>query len=170
MSTTTLPTNNAGMVLINAYFPMLLDRLGLIKNKAFTSEENREKAVLYLNYLATGRQNTDDHQLSLNKILCGIAPDTVITQTIEVTDQEEQLMNGLLKTMINYWPAIGSSSIAGFRGNWLIRDGMLTDKSERWELKVEKRAYDILINRASFSFSIIKYPWMIKPVYVEWNY
>ncbi|HRB71597.1 contractile injection system tape measure protein [Flavobacterium sp. WV_118_3] len=170
MSTTTLSINNAGMVLINVYVPMLLERLKLITNNTFTAAENREKAVLYLNYLVTGCQDADDHELSLNKILCGIAPDTVITQTIEVTDQEEQLMNGLLKTVINYWPAIGSGSVEGLRGNWLIRNGMLTDKRERWELTVEKRAYDILINRAPFSFSTIKFPWMIKPVYVEWNY
>jgi len=170
MPTTTLPVNNAGLVLLNAYIPMLLERLNLTEKKAFTSAENREKAVLYLNYLATGRQNADDHQLSFTKILCGIAPDTVITQTIEVTDQEQQLMDGLLKTVINYWPAIGSSSIAGLRGNWLIRNGMLTDKDERWQLVVEKRAYDVLINRAPFSFSIIRYPWMSKPVYVEWKY
>ncbi len=167
---TTLPINTAGMVLINAYFPMFLERLGLIENKVFTCEAHREKAALYLNYLVTGHQATDDHQLFLNKVLCGMAPDAVITQTIAISEQERILIKELFNAAISYWPAIGSSSIEGFRGNWLIRNGILTENSEKYEVKVEKRAYDLLIYKSPFSFSVIKFPWMIKPLYVEWRY
>lgn len=167
---TTLPINTAGMVLINAYFPMFLERLKLVENKTFTSDENREKAVLYLNYLTTGLEKTDDHWLALSKILCGMTPDTVITQAIEVTEQEDALVDGLLNAAISYWSAIGMSSVAGFRGNWLIRNGTLTEYGERWEVKVEKKTYDLLIHKSPFSFSVIKFPWMIKPLYVEWRY
>ena len=102
--------------------------------------------------------------------LCGLKPEETITQTITVTDSEKELMEGLLKAVINYWPSIGQSSVAGLRGNWLIRDGMLNEEQDQWQLTVEKRAYDVLISRSPFSFSIIRYPWMDKAMHVVWNY
>lgn len=72
--------------------------------------------------------------------------------------------------MISYWPAIGNTSVNGFRGNWLVRDGLLTELEDKWELTVEKRAYDVLIHQSPFSFSIIKLPWMEKPLHVTWPY
>jgi hypothetical protein len=30
------------------------------------------------------------------------------------------------------------------RGNFLVRDGLLSEEQDKWELTVEKRAYDIL--------------------------
>ena len=89
---------------------------------------------------------------------------------ITITDEQKELIEGLINAVINYWPAIGQCSIDGFRGNWLVRDGLLTEQDDRWELIVEKRAYDLLINRSPFSFSIIKHPWMKKPLHVTWPY
>ena len=63
-----------------------------------------------------------------------------------------------------------SQMIDGFRGNWLIRNGLLVETEDRWELKVEKVSYDILLNQSPFSFEIIKFPWMKKPIYVQWPY
>ncbi len=40
--------HNAGLVLLNAYMPMLFERLGLIKNNAFVSVEAQTDAVHYV--------------------------------------------------------------------------------------------------------------------------
>ncbi|MCY1662590.1 contractile injection system tape measure protein [Chryseobacterium sp. SL1] len=166
----TISIKNAGIVLINSYIPMLFDRLGLMKNQAFSSEENQLKAVHYLQYLAKGLSYTEEFYLPLHKLLCGIPMNKSVSKVIDISPVEQGLMNGLLNAVINYWPSIGSTSVDGFRGNWLVRDGLLTEQEERWELQIEKRAYDILINKSPFAFSIIKYRWMDKPLHVNWPF
>jgi len=161
---------NAGLVLLNSYFLMLLERLGVITDKAFISKNGQLDAVHYLQYVVTGLTQTDESLLTLNKVLCGLSPDTPVRDSIEMTEDQKKLIDGLIQAAIGYWTDIGDTSVNGFRGNWLVRDGILRDTEERWELTVEKRAYDILMNRSPFSFSIIKLPWMQKTLHVTWPY
>ena len=161
---------NAGLVLLNTYFIMLLERLGLIEDKAFKSTETQLNAVHYLQYLVTGLTHTEESLLTLNKILCGIAPATPIKDSLAISETEKELINGLIQSAIGYWSAIGTCTIDGFRGNWLVREGILTEEEDRWNLTVEKKSYDILMLKSPFSFSIIKLPWMIKPLHVHWPF
>lgn len=161
---------NAGIVLLNSYIPMLFDRLGVTADQQFTSPTNQTDAVHYVQYLVTGRSSTEELHLPLNKILCGLAITTPIDGGITISEDHQALMDGLIRSAIDYWPAIGESSIDGFRGNWMVRECLLQEQEDRWELTVEKRAYDILMNQAPFSFSTIKFPWMPKPLHVTWPY
>lgn len=165
-----IPVKNAGLVLLNNYFSMLFDRLGIIENRQFINAEKQEAAVHYLQYIVTGHNHTDEYLVMLNKVLCGLPLSTPVPDGIVIPDNEKQTINSLIKAAIDYWPAIGETSVQGFRGNWLVRDGLLSETEDRWELTVEKRAYDLLIHKSPFSFSIIKYPWMDKPLHVNWNY
>jgi len=169
-SQSTTIVENAGIVILNSFIPALFTRLDLTVGKQFKDNESREKAALYLQYLVTGQQINDDYLLPLNKVLCGLAMNEPIKENIEVTSTEKELMEGLLKATVNYWSSIGQTSVNGFRGNWLVRDGFIIENEERWELVVEKRAYDVLLNRSPFTFSIVKFPWMNKPLYVNWKY
>ncbi len=162
--------HNAGIVLLNTYFSMLFERLELTKNNSFISEEHQQDAVHYLQYLVTGLSQTEESLLVLNKVLCGIPVAAPIKDGIEISNDHKILMKGLLEAAISYWSAIGQSSIDGFRGNWLVRDGILREEEDRWELLVEKRGYDILMLKSPFSFSIIKLPWMDKPLHVTWPF
>lgn len=165
------PIKNAGIVILNNYIQMLFKRLQLTTEDQFVTPTAQEKAVFCLQYLATGLTDTEEIFLPLNKILCGLPLTTPLHNTaITLTDTEQQLMESLLQAVIGHWPAIGSSTLDGFRGNWLVRDGKLKENEERWELTVEKRAYDLLLNQLPFSFSILKFPWMPKPLHVTWFY
>ncbi|WGH75709.1 contractile injection system tape measure protein [Tenacibaculum tangerinum] len=170
MSKTQVMVRNAGMVLLNSYFSMLLERLNLVKNNDFVSEEAQQKAALYLQYVVTGLESTEEQLLPLNKVLCGIPVETPIAVSIEISNSEKELINGLLNSCIDYWSAIGSSTVDGFRGNWLVREGLLKEEEERWQLTVEKRPYDVLMLKSPFFFSIIKLPWMSKPLHVSWPF
>ncbi|RFZ90946.1 hypothetical protein D0C36_18545 [Mucilaginibacter conchicola] len=167
---TTLALKNAGVVLLNNYIPILFNRLGLTNENQFIDNQAAGKAVQYLQFLITGQSATEDICLPLNKVLCGLPLAQSVPQEIDISNNEQQLIEGLINAVINYWKDIGTSSVSGFRGNWLIREGLLTETEERWELTVEKRPYDLLISRSSFSFSIIKHPWMPKPLHVNWPY
>ncbi len=162
--------HNAGLVIMNSYFLMLFERLNLVKAGAFVSDEARIDAVHYLQYLVTGEAQTEEALVGLNKVLCGISIETPINDGIPISQDHKSLLEGLLQATINYWSAIGDTSIDGFRGNWLVRDGILREEVTQWTLTVEKRAYDILMLRSPFSFSIIKLPWMSKPLHVTWPY
>lgn len=161
---------NAGLVLISSYLSMLFARLELTDGQQFTSSEKQLAAVHYLQYVVSGQTQTEEHLLPLNKLLCGLALSQAVPDGIALLPAEQSLIEGLIEAVIGHWPAIGSCSIDGFRGNWLVRDGLLTEKEDKWELYVEKKAYDLLIQHSPFSFSIIKYPWMDKPLHVNWPY
>ena len=161
---------NAGLVMLNNYFLMLLDRLGVTKDKAFVSEEAQLDSIHYLQYIVTGLTETEESLLTLNKILVGLSPNVPVKSSIEMISEQKELIDGMITAAIQHWTAIGETSVDGFRGNWLVREGILTETEDRWELTVEKRAYDILMTRSPFSFSIIKLPWMSKPLHVTWPF
>lgn len=165
-----IPVTNAGLVLVNNYIPVLFERLGITHDKNFADETTQCDAVHYLQYLATGSSNTEESLLALNKVICGLSLSQPVKDGIDISEKQQELIESLLQAVIHHWPSIGNSSINGFRGNWLIRDGLLTEQDDRWELTVERRAYDLLISKSPFSFSVIKHPWMNKPLHVNWTY
>ena len=165
-----IPIRNAGLVLLNSYFTILFDRLGLLNDKQFINEEGPLKAIHYLQYIVTGLTETEESLLVLNKILCGVAIEAPIKESIEMTPKEKELIDGMIESSIAYWSSIGTTSVEGFRGNWLVREGILKEEEDRWELTVEKRSYDILMQKSPFTFSIIKLPWMKKPLHVTWPF
>lgn len=165
-----IAVKNAGMVLISSYCPLLLSRLELVENNRFVSDQAQLDATHYLQFVATGQSHTEEGYLALNKVLCGLPLATPLLDGVAISDENVELIEGLISAAISHWPTVGESSVDGFRGNWLVRDGILYDQGDRWELIVEKKAPDILINQAPYSFSIIKFPWMEKPLHVNWPY
>ena len=167
-----LPTKyrieNAGLVLVQHFIATYFARLELVVDDEFVSAGAQRKAVHCLQYLATGLTETEEQHLTLNKVLCGLHPWAPIERRIVLDSAERELADGLIQAMIGHWEAIGSSSVDGFRGNWLVRNGMLTESDDNWSLVIEKRGYDVLLERAPFSYSVTRLPWMEKPMYVTW--
>lgn len=160
--------SNAGMVLLSSYFTVLLENLNLVKNNTFITDKARLNSISCLQYLVSGTTETNQSHLALSKILVGLSPNTNIDATININQNQKQLIDDLIQSAIDYWPAIGKSSINGFRGNWLMRNGILRETEDIWELFIEKRSYDLLLERCPFSFSNVKLPWMVKPLQVTW--
>jgi hypothetical protein len=165
-----IQVKNAGLVLLNAYMVMMFERLGLCKDHRWIGEQQAMEAVHYLQFLVTGHSHTEEAWLPLNKLLCGLSLSHPVPEGVDMPDEQRALIEGLIRAAIGYWPALGSCTIQGFRGNWLVRNGLLSESEGKWELTVEKRAYDLLIDKSPFTFSIIRLPWMNKPLHVKWNY
>jgi len=165
-----IPVKNAGLVITSSYMPALFERAGLMQDHAFLSSAAQEQAVYLLQFVATGITHTETQLLPLNKILCGLPLAHPLAEQATVPADQQTMVEGMIRAMIEYWPATGSSSVDGFRGNWLVRDGVLIEREDHWALVVEKRAYDLLLQRSPFSFAIIKHPWMPKPLHVDWPY
>ncbi|MEP0357429.1 contractile injection system tape measure protein [Paraglaciecola sp.] len=161
------PIWNAGLVLTSNYLKMLFERLGFLENDAIKPSD-QDKAVHYLNCLAYGPTSNYPDSLSLSKVLCGLKLEAPIPSSIDLTEEDRQLMDGLLVAMIGHWSAIYNITPEGFRGNWLVRDGRLTEEAKRWTLVVEKKQYDLLLYQCPFSFSLVHFPWMEKPLHFTW--
>ena len=161
--------NNAGLVLLYPYIPMLFERLGIIEDNAFVDQDSQLEAVHYLQYLVTGQSETEDLLLSLNKLLCGLPLTETVKNGIAISDEQKMLLDGMMEAFIDNWSAIGKTSIEGLRESFLIRDGVLEEKENYWEMTVEKSTFDILLDKLPYSISTIKYPWMIKPLNVSWR-
>lgn len=165
-----IEVRNAGLVILQSYFTPLFEKLGLVTDHAFHTDDAREAATHYLHYLVTGLENSEEPDLLLNKLLCGIPVSQPIEYGMTISDGKKRIIESLIEAVISQWSAIGSCSIDGFRGNWLVRHGTLVEHEDKWELKVEHRGYDVLLNHSPFSFSVIKLPWMQKPMHINWNY
>lgn len=167
-STTPMRITNAGLVILQGFISLLFPRLGLVENNQFVTPDAQRRAVHFLQFLVTGCTETAEEHLLLNKLLCGLALHDPVEIGIEISAAEVDICHSLLNSVIGYWEAIGSSSVDGCRGDWLVRDGSLADAKDHWDLVVDRRAYDLLLAKAPFSYSVIKLPWMEKAIYVTW--
>jgi len=165
-----IAVQNAGLVLLQSYFVMLFERLNLVNERSFVSEKAQLDAVHYLQYIVTGATETEESFLILNKVLCGLPLCAPIKSGITIPETHKELIGEMIRSSIGHWEAIGKTSVDGFRGNWLVREGVLKEVEDHWSLNVEKKPYDILLGKSPFSFSIIKFPWMQKPLNVNWAY
>lgn len=104
----------------------------------------------------------------LNKILCGV-PVQFPTGKTEITPDEKEACEELLRAVINHWSALKNTSPAALQNMFLHRAGKLEFKDEVWHLKVEQRTEDILLERLPWSISRIKTPWMKNWLLTEWN-
>ena len=159
---------HAGLVILQVFIERYFERLGLIENGGFVDTNAQCEAVLFFNYMATCDFYTEEQHLVLNKLLCGLAVTSAVEPGMDTNGESEEIANSLIEAMIQYWSAIGSSSIDGFRGNWLVRQGSMRELADHWELIVETKPYDLLLQQAPVSYSIIKHPWMPKPIQVSW--
>lgn len=160
---------NAGLVLIHTYFPTLFDRSGLLEDGIFKDLEAAQRAVHLLHFLSTGREESEEEHLVLNKVLCGLPVREPIGADFQITEPEKELIEGMLQAVIGYWDAIGNSSLEGFRGAWMVREGKLEEWEENWELTVEQRSYDALMDSLPFSYTLVMHPWMNKHLTVSWR-
>ena len=163
-----IAVTNAGLVILNGFIKRYLDFVGLLQDGEFAHQQAQLDAVHYLQFLVSGQQQTEEHHLLLNKLMVGLPIEVAATAGVEMSANHCEVAEGLINSVIQHWQAIGRSSIEGFRGNWLIRDGVLTEHDEYWHLLVEKRPYDLLLDRMPFGFSQVRLPWMEKAIVVDW--
>lgn len=160
---------NAGLVLLQVYLPRYFERCGLMRDGQFVDAAANHRAVRLAHLLASGQWAQDEAVLPLAKVMCGIAPSTPLMAMDDApTENEREVCDSLLMAVMQHWDKLHGSSINGLRGNFLMRDGRLTHQRGRWQLDVEKRAYDVLLKTFPLSFEIIKFGWMPEPLRVHW--
>lgn len=160
--------SNAGLVLLHPYLLLFLRKLGLCEGDTFVSVNAREKAVHLMQYLASRKTRAPEAEMILNKVLCGLPLDEPIKRRVLISKKMKQEADHLLEVVVNYWKAMGSTSIDGLRANFLMREGKLIRTSDSWKLIVERKPQDLLLNKLPWGFSLVKLPWMDEKMFVEW--
>lgn len=168
----TIFIDNAGLVLLNAYFPQLLKQLELLPEAGKPDPLLQERGVVALQHVLLDDPILSEEQLLFNKLLMGLELNHLIIFDGFVGDEKAKVIQNvhdMIKAYISHWPAIGQSSVDGFRANWLYRRGKLELAEEHWELHVERQPYDILMDQLPFSISLVNLSWMNKPLTVYWQ-
>jgi hypothetical protein len=166
----TLYPGNCGLVIAAPYLPQLFNSLGLMEKSKFKDRASALRAVHLLQYMTDPAEELPVHQLTLNRILCNLKPRTGSEPPFQIKPREKEIIEGLITGMIQNWKIIGNTSIQGFRQSFLCRTGVLTlDQNDCWRLKVDPKAFDMLLDSIPWSFSIIKHPWMDRVLHVTWR-
>ena len=161
--------HNAGLVILHPFLSTYFNRLNMIKDGDFMTEEFRQRAVHLLQYLAFSTENNEEHELVLNKILCNIPIDQPISSGISLTELERKVSGELLNAVLVQWEKLKNTSAESFQASFIQRNGALSRIQDNWNLKVENRGYDVLLDTLPWGLGMIKTPWMTEFIYVEWR-
>lgn len=166
-----LAIRDAGLLLISPFLPQLLEATGIKHPQHPTIPEAQlPHTAALLHYLVTGNDTLFEHELTLIKVLLGLTPDQsllVAEGLLQPNDKTEIV--ALLQALIDYWGALKTTSIDGLRSSFLHRSGLLRERENGWWVKVESKPYDMLLNQLPWSISVVKLPWMQRPIYSEWQ-
>lgn len=159
-----------GVVLLHPFLSIYFKDCGLLDEKGqFLSPATAEKGVFLLYFLATGKTQAKEHELAFQKIMCGLPLIFPLSNNIEITAEEIAEGEKLLNAAVNYWTALGKTSIAGLRESFLQRQGKISEGPEGWVLQVDRKTIDILIDKIPWNISLIQFSWLDRLLRVEWT-
>lgn len=165
----TVYINNAGIVILAPYFPRLFELLKLTDKGVFADDKARVRAMFAMQYLGFGQTEFAETELALNKLLVGYSSGEPLPLAVELASGEKEILDSLLAGAMGNWKVMQHTSVDGFRGSFLIREGVLAETGELWQLTVEEKAYDILLDSLPWTISPVKLAGMTKPLYVNWR-
>lgn len=160
---------NAGIVLIHPFLSTLFNRLELTAGGKFHNTAAAEKAVHLIHFLATGKTESEEHELVIPKLLCELPIQYALKEIIELTIEEKQEAENLLTAAIDQWEKLKNISIDALRENFLQRNGKLYTKNDLRYLQLENGSLDVLLDYLPWTLSIVKLPWMKEMLRIEWR-
>ena len=159
---------NAGLIICWNYMSIFFKEFKLVVNKEFVNEEAAQRAVHLLQYMATKEENVAEHELALNKILCGLPVDNPISIDFKLTEKEKDECENLLQAVLDNWKVLKNTSPQSLRETFLIKEGVLTKIDNEWHLRLERTAVDMLIDKLPWNISMINLPWNDHIIHVNW--
>lgn len=174
-SKVSIDVNNAGMMLIAPFYPMLFHRLGFLTDnrREFKSTNDAIHAIFLIQYLIYGEQREwNESELYLNKIMVGLEEyNQPLPRTCELRQEDKSMVDDMIKSICKSWDKMRNTSMRGFMEAFLQRKGRVVfhEYSGRWEVKVEQKAYDVLIDSLPWTYTMCKYPWQKNMIDVKWR-
>jgi hypothetical protein len=160
-------TPHAGLIILHPFCERLFAAQGwLDADKQFVQESNHHKAVKMMAYMSG--EEAPEWECVLEKVLCGLEPETFVDMSEPLKPEEEQACRELLEAAKGYWPPMRGSSVEAMQGTTLLRRGKLEQVETGWQLHVERNGTDILLEQLPWSIRVVRLPWMKHPLYVQW--
>lgn len=166
--TTKFTLQHAGIVLISPYFKPFFHELQLLDNCKFISKNAQYKAIHLIKYLATGKTEFDEFDLTLEKLICGISLDEPVPRKVEFFEKEIAEAEDLLISVIEHWKVLKNSSPDALRNTFFQREGILQKNEFGWQINIERKTQDILLDSIPWGFSMIVPSWNNYIITVEW--
>ena len=160
---------HAGAVLLHAHLPTLFSARGIETVDGRIPQKLMARAAALLCFLVCGKEDELEFRLDIIKVLLGLAPDWPLPLGGGLLDEQDKVEAGrLLGSMLGHWSALKGTTAEGMQRTFLQRPGLLRQTAEAEILKIERTGADILLDRFPYPFTVVKLPWMPRPIYVEW--
>ena len=161
--------NNAGLVLTWPFLTLFFTKLGMMDGNHFKDETARNRAVYLLQHLVFGEKDFPEYELVLNKLLVGMPLAMHLESGVELTDEEKNVSQSLLKGILQNWTKLNTSTIEALQLTFLQRVGDLSFDEDMISLKVEPKGVDALMESISWNIKMVKLPWMQKAIQINWK-
>lgn len=163
-----LPVRTAGLVLLHPFLTRFFRHLDWLDDAGDMKADFRWHAVQALQFLALGRCGLPEVTLVMEKTLCGI-PLHEVAAFPALGDSVRSECDHLLEAVIGHWSVLGKTSINGLRESFLARPGILRFEESRTCLTVERRPFDMLLDKLPWSAGPAMFKWLIHLIQVRWR-
>tara|TARA_R110000744_G_scaffold297796_1_gene407542 strand:+ start:375 stop:1508 length:1134 start_codon:yes stop_codon:yes gene_type:complete len=160
--------NNAGLIIFWPFLTRLFEQLNLVENGLFISKSARNRAIYLLQYMVNNTTDDPEFELVLNKILVGMPISEHLDPIENLSLEEKNMTVSLINGLIANWEKVRDASPAAIQETFVQREGFLLIKEENMHLKINKKGVDVLLMSIPWNLSLIKLPWMEKPLHIEW--
>ena len=161
--------HNAGLAILWPYLPRFFTHLGLADGNSFIDNLAAERAVLLLQRIVEPDLEIPESLLSLNKLLCGLELHRPLPAEFTPTEREQGECDALFRALQLHWNILADMSAGQIRANFLRRQGILRPCAGNWQLQVESRTLDILMQKLPWPIGVVKLPWMDYAILVHWG-
>jgi hypothetical protein len=160
--------DNAGLVLAAPFIPTFLQRCGVLVEGQFPDVQAQQRAAYLLRRITHPTGVIHEPDLALCKLLAGLRVNDPLEVAFEITEHESTVCAQLIRGMIANWKILGDVKDDTLREGFLVRPGVLHRKEDHWQVTVEVKSYDILMEQLPWGIAMITYSWLKEIVHVEW--
>ncbi|MEM7039259.1 MAG: contractile injection system tape measure protein, partial [Bacteroidota bacterium] len=160
---------NAGVMLVWPFLGKVFSRAGLLVNDEWKDEAAQEYAVHLIQYIANKEEGAPEEALFLNKIVVGLPTTFPLERTVVLEEEHKNLAESMLKAVCFQWSVMKNSDPDTLRKTWFLREGVITRGEESWTIRVEKKAFDMLLKKLPWSLSMVHLGWLEETIEVEWG-
>ena len=167
-----ISVTNAGLCLFAPWIIRLFGMLDLLAEdrKDLKDMDARIRAIFILQRLVTAEQREcKESDLAFNRLLVACPFNVPLPKSLKLTDKEIETVESMLAGVKANWTKMANTSIGGFQRSFIEREGHLEQQESKWVLTVENKAYDILLDSLPWSYKMIRFPWLKKPISVSWR-
>lgn len=163
----------AGLVLLHPYLARCFNVLGLYPTgqRGPIADALWPRAASVLHWLAIGDATEPlECDLGLIKLLLGRGEHDALSHGLPaLLPHERDEAAALLQAVLGHWSALKGTSVEGLRQSFLQRPGWIEPLDRAWQLRVQPAAFDVLLGSLPWGLSMVKLPWMDRPMHVEWS-